>query len=73
MPTIDWYFDFISPFAYLQSEQLASLGPRVAVRYRPILFAALLEANGSKGPAEIPAKRAFTYRFVVWQAKALGI
>ena len=69
----DWYFDFISPFAYLQSEQLAALGPRVEVRFRPVLFAGLLGANGQKGPAEIPAKRAFTYRFVVWQAKRLGI
>ena len=69
----DWYFDFVSPFAYLQSEQLASLAPRVSIRYRPVLFAGLLGANGQKGPAEIPAKRAFTYRFCLWQAKALGI
>ncbi len=69
----DWYFDFVSPFAYLQSEQLGSLAPRIAVRYRPVLFAGLLEANGQKGPAEIPAKRVFTYRFCVWQAMRLGI
>ena len=69
----DWYFDFVSPFAYLQSERLATLAPRVAIRYRPVLFAALLDAHGQKGPAEIPAKRAFTYRFVVWQAAQLGI
>ena len=69
----DWYFDFVSPFAYLQSEQLASLGPRVSIRYRPILFAALLDANGQKGPAEIAAKRAFTYRFCLWRARELGV
>jgi 2-hydroxychromene-2-carboxylate isomerase len=73
MPTADWYFDFISPFSYLQSERLATLAPRIAVRYRPVLFAALLDANGHKGPAEIPGKRAFTYRFVVWQARRMGI
>ena len=33
----------------------------------------LLGANGQKGPAEIPAKRAFTYRFCLWQAKRQGI
>jgi 2-hydroxychromene-2-carboxylate isomerase len=69
----DWYFDFVSPFAYLQSEQLASLAPAISVRYTPVLFAGLLGANGQKGPAEIPAKRAFTYRFCIWQAKRLGI
>ena len=73
MPSADWYFDFVSPFAYLQSEQLATLGPRVAVRYRPVLFAGLLNASGQKGPAEIAAKRVFTYRFVVWHAKKLRI
>jgi len=69
----DWYFDFVSPFAYLQSEQLGTLAPRISIRYRPVLFAAVLSANGQKGPAEIPAKRTFTYRFCVWQARKLGI
>ncbi len=73
MATADWYFDFVSPFAYLQSEQLAVLGPKLRVRYRPVLFAGLLRAHDHKGPAEIAAKRAFTYRFVVWQAKRLAI
>ena len=70
---VDWYFDFVSPFAYLQSERLAGLPARLQVRYKPILFAALLDANGQKGPAEIPAKRAFTYRHVVWQARRNGV
>jgi 2-hydroxychromene-2-carboxylate isomerase len=70
MPSADWYFDFISPFAYLQSERLALARAALSIRYRPVLFAVLLDAHGHKGPAEIPAKRAFTYRHVVWQAKA---
>ena len=73
MATADWYFDFVSPFSYLQCEQLAALERSIRVRYRPILFAGLLKAHGHKGPAEIPAKRRFTYRFVVWQAKRLGV
>jgi 2-hydroxychromene-2-carboxylate isomerase len=73
MATADWYFDFISPFSYLQCEQLPALERTINLRYKPVLFAGLLKANGHKGPAEIPAKRRFTYRFVVWQAKQLGI
>ena len=73
MPSADWYFDFVSPFSYLQCEQLPALEARLRIRYRPVLFAALLDANGHKGPAEIPSKRRFTYRFVVWQAGKLGI
>jgi 2-hydroxychromene-2-carboxylate isomerase len=73
MASADWYFDFVSPFSYLQCEQLPALERSIRVRYRPILFAGLLKAHGHKGPAEIPAKRRFTYRFVVWQAKRLGV
>lgn len=73
MPSADWYFDFISPFSYLQCEQLPTLERSIRIRYRPVLFAALLAAHGHKGPAEIASKRRFTYRFVVWQAAKLGI
>ncbi len=65
MASADWYFDFVSPFSYLQCEQLPQLEQTIRVRYRPVLFAALLKAHASLGPAEIPAKRRFTYRFVV--------
>ncbi|MDQ6916473.1 MAG: 2-hydroxychromene-2-carboxylate isomerase [Pseudomonadota bacterium] len=73
MPSADWYFDFVSPFSYLQCEQLPALERSVRIRYRPVLFAALLQAHGHKGPAEIAAKRRFTYRFVIWQAAKLGL
>jgi 2-hydroxychromene-2-carboxylate isomerase len=67
----DWYFDFVSPYSYLQCERLQRHAD--AIRTHPILFAAILDANGQKGPAEIPAKRRFTYRFVVWRARSLAI
>jgi len=73
MASAEWYFDFVSPFAYLQCEQLAALERSIRIHYRPVLFAALLKAHGHKGPAEIAAKRRFTYRFVVWQAQKLGV
>jgi 2-hydroxychromene-2-carboxylate isomerase len=73
VPSADWYFDFVSPFSYLQCEQLPTLERSIRIRYRPVLFAALLTAHGHKGPAEIASKRRFTYRFVVWQAAKLGI
>jgi 2-hydroxychromene-2-carboxylate isomerase len=73
MASADWYFDFVSPFSYLQCEQLPALERTVRVHYKPVLFAGLLKANEHKGPAEIPSKRRFTYRFVVWKARKLGI
>jgi 2-hydroxychromene-2-carboxylate isomerase len=38
-----------------------------------VLLAALLSHFGQLGPAEIPAKRRFTYRFVLWRARQLGV
>jgi 2-hydroxychromene-2-carboxylate isomerase len=69
----DWYFDFISPFAYLQWPKVRALSARVDIAFRPILFAGLLQHHGHKGPAEIPGKREFTYRFVQWQAQREGL
>ena len=68
MKTLDWYFDFISPFAYLQLEHFHRLPPNAQVHMKPVLLAGLLNHWGSKGPAEIPEKRRFTYRHVQWLA-----
>jgi 2-hydroxychromene-2-carboxylate isomerase len=75
MKKITFYFDVISPFAYLAFEQLpqALEGLSVAVEYRPVLFAGLLGHWGQKGPAEIEPKRAWTFRHVAWQAHRLGL
>lgn len=68
-----WYFDFISPFAFLQWRRLRALGERLPIAPVPILFAVVLGHLGQKGPAEIPAKRIFTYRHVHWRAQQAGI
>ncbi|HZX75625.1 2-hydroxychromene-2-carboxylate isomerase [Lysobacter sp.] len=75
---LSWYFDFISPFSYLQWQRLKPLvREREAigepVRLVPIVFAAVLDARGQKGPAEIPGKREFTYRHVLWLARQAGV
>lgn len=73
MRSVDWYFDFISPYSHLCLYRLAELPKDVRVRPRPVLFAGLLNHFGQKGPAEIPAKRLWTYRWCEWWAKKLGI
>ncbi len=69
MREVTWYFDFISPYAYFGSRTLLRLGADVRIKYQPILFAALLNHWGQKGPAEMPSKRVWTYRACVWWAK----
>ena len=73
MPKADWYFDFISPFAYLQSELLDGLPKALEIDYRPVLFAGLLNHWGHKGPAEMPGKRIYTFRYCRWWAEKHGI
>jgi 2-hydroxychromene-2-carboxylate isomerase len=73
VPQVDWYFDFISPYAWLQAETLDRLPQDVMLACKPVLFAGLLEHWGQLGPAEIPPKRTFTYRYVVWRAHQLGL
>lgn len=70
-----WYFDFISPFAFLQWPAMQRLAASQDVDFepRPVLLAALLNHWGHLGPAEIPQKRLFTYRHVQWLAGKRGI
>jgi len=67
------YFDFVSPFSYLQFAGYPELFRRTDVALRPVVFAGLLDHWGQKGPAEIREKRKQTYRHVAWQARKLGI
>jgi 2-hydroxychromene-2-carboxylate isomerase len=73
MKTLDWYFDFISPFAYLQSNRLEDFAMEARIRCKPVLFAGLLAHWGQKGPAEMLTKRQFTFEHVAWHAHKNGI
>ncbi|MEM7193636.1 MAG: DsbA family protein [Pseudomonadota bacterium] len=73
MKSLNWYFDFISPFAYLQYVTLREQGLIREINARPVLFAGLLKHWGHKGPVEIPAKRAMTYQHCHWLAEKHGI
>ncbi len=73
MVTVDWYFDFISPFSYLQAELLARDPLPAPLSCKPVLFAGLLQHWGQLGPAEIVPKRLFTLRYCLWRAHRLGI
>ncbi len=70
---IDWYFDFISPFAYLQWRRLRAEAPALALRPVPVLFAGLLSHWDNKGPVEIAPKRGWTYAHCLWIARRHGI
>jgi 2-hydroxychromene-2-carboxylate isomerase len=75
MKDITFYFDFISPYAWLgfQAQPEALQGISHRVHCKPVLFGAMLKHHGQLGPAEIPAKRDWTYRQVQWLARQQGV
>jgi 2-hydroxychromene-2-carboxylate isomerase len=74
MKTVTFWFDVVSPYAWLAFDRLpqALEGVSHAVDYRPVLFAGLLQGWGTKGPAEVAPKRAWTYRQIAWLAHRQG-
>ncbi|OYU10699.1 MAG: disulfide bond formation protein DsbA [Comamonadaceae bacterium PBBC1] len=74
MKTIHFYLDFISPYAWLAFDALprALQGISHRVVHQPVLFAAMLKHHGQLGPAEMPGKRDWTYRQVLWLARQQG-
>lgn len=52
------YFDYISPSAYLAWTQLHALAARHGRELEPVpvLFAALLDAHRTRGPAEVSTR-----------------
>jgi 2-hydroxychromene-2-carboxylate isomerase len=75
MKRLVFWFDPISPFAWLAFDALPQVleGLSYSVAYRPVLLGALLQHHGSKGPAEIEAKRQWTMRHVRWLAQRQGL
>lgn len=73
MMQADWYFDYLSPYPYLQLARFGELEGKVAIRPRPVVFGKLLDHWGQKGPAEIPAKARQTYRITRWMAERRGL
>jgi 2-hydroxychromene-2-carboxylate isomerase len=73
MARLTWYFDFVSPFSYLQFTAFPTLFQRSDVDLKPVLFAGLLNHFGQKGPAEIEPKRRHTYLQTQWLADKRGV
>jgi 2-hydroxychromene-2-carboxylate isomerase len=72
---VRFYFDFVSPYAYIgwtQIHRVVEAHGRT-VEPVPVLFAGLLNAHGQKGPAEIPAKRAYLFKDASRKAHAFAL
>lgn len=72
--TLDFYFDYLSPYAYFSWRQIQPLCQRygIALRPHPVVFGKLLDHWGQLGPAEIPPKKAALYKYCYRYAQLQG-
>jgi len=73
--TIPFYFDYLSPYAYLGWHRMRALAKEEGwtLDAKPLLFGALLNHWGQLGPAEIPPKKKYTFKNAYRLAHAQGL
>lgn len=70
-----FFFDYLSPYAYLAWTQAPALAARHGRELTPvpILFAALLSHHGSRGPAQVPPRRLYVMKDAIRLAHGLRV
>lgn len=73
--TLEYYFDFGSPAAYLASTQLPALSIETGatVLWRPMLLGGVFVATGNASPASVPAKGKYIFRDFARFAQRYGV
>ncbi len=63
-PIIDFYFDVVSPYTYIATQQLPALAERCGaeVRWRPVLVGGLFKLIGNTAPLTLPARAKNNYK-----------
>ena len=73
--TIDFYFDFSSPYSYIASEWIEALAARHGrtVNWKAILLGATFQAAGLKSPVSHPLKREYSLLDFERSARFAGV
>jgi 2-hydroxychromene-2-carboxylate isomerase len=73
--SVDFYFDYGSPTAYLAYTQLPGLAKRTGatVNYKPMLLGGVFQATGNRSPVEIAAKGKYMFEDLKWFAARYGV
>ncbi len=75
MATLEFFYDFVSPYSYLASTRVEAEVTRVGgkLRFRPFLLGGVFNATGNKAPIENPAKGRHLATDLGRWAKRLGV
>ncbi len=73
--TVDFYFDFGSPAAYLAYTQLAKLtaDTGVSVVMKPLLLGGVFQATGNRPPISVPLKGSYLFQDMARYARRYGV
>jgi 2-hydroxychromene-2-carboxylate isomerase len=75
LKTIDFFFDFSSPYSYLAATQLPGIAARTGARvaYRPFVLFAVFKATGNDMPAKVAAKGMYMAKDLERWARHYGV
>ena len=73
--TLEFYFDYGSPYSYLADTQVESIAKRAgaALARKPMLLGGVFKATGNHSPAELPAKSTWSAFDMPMWAKHYGV
>jgi len=75
MATLEFFYDFVSPYSYLAFTRVEAEAARVGgtVRFRPFLLGGVFNATGNKAPIEVAAKGPYLAAECSRWARRLGV
>ncbi len=75
MATLEFFYDFTSPYTDLASTQVEAVAARAgaAVRWRPFLLGGVFKATGNRAPLEVPAKGRHMLTDLARWSRRLGV
>ncbi len=73
--TVDFYFDFGSPAAYLAATQLPKIAAEAGATlvWKPMLLGGVFQATGNQSPTAVPAKGRYMQRDLALHAQRYGV
>jgi 2-hydroxychromene-2-carboxylate isomerase len=75
MATLEFFYDFVSPYSYLASTRVEAFAGRAGatIRWRPFVLGGVFKAAGNRAQFEIPAKAKHMLTDLDRWAKRLGV
>jgi 2-hydroxychromene-2-carboxylate isomerase len=75
MATLEFFYDFVSPYSYLASTRVEALAARTGatLRWRPFLLGGVFKATGNHAPLDVPAKGRHMWLDLERWARRLGV